>query len=201
MSSISTEIDMNLWLWILVAFVSLMLLLNRRKLFKYLFVRFAPRELIERWDALALHEDVEGFAVKTANAVVELVLARVTSETEAHFQDTLVKLRGQVLSLRKQIAELRSGWVTFGVHMRGFKLSEDDKVEYYALIQIQPSTGATRAHPSSAMRLIYPSLPKQYFLPNVGDAGFTSLGAPWYARVQGEPSVSMLGELYRVKGR
>ncbi len=196
-------------LWFLTAFIGLLLVLNRKSLFRLAFWFFVPNEARERWSALATRGDVAKLSATTADAVVTQILARVAEEAEAHYQQALSKARAELLSLRKQLSELRTGWVTIGVHVRGFKIDDEDQRNYYALVQISPRNGELRAHPESEMRKLIPTRP----IPDSKDATvthqirqefkefkFSSLGAPWYGRVQGQPhSISMLGETYTIR--
>ena len=193
-------------LWILAAFIGLLAVLNRRKIFKHVFRWLTPRETTKRWNALATREDLAKLSATTADAIVDRVLARVAQEAEAHYIDALSRLRAQVVGLREQLDKLRNGWVTIGVHVRGFKVSDDDKLIYYALIQISPQRGELRAHPDSEMRQLIPYDPEMRkkmpsYRPDKKGHYFSELGAPWYGRVQGAPnSISMLGETYTNRG-
>ncbi len=200
---------MSTTVWVLVAIVGLLIVFNRRKIFKLAIRWFAPRETTERWNALATRKDVEQLATNTADAVVAQILARVTEEAEAHYIKALSKYRSEVIALRRQLDELRGGWTTIGIHVRGFKLNDEDKRSYYALIQISPRNGELRAHPESEMRKLIPSreikdmkdetVTRQISQQFKGFK-FSSLGSPWYGRVQGDPnSISMLGETYTAR--
>ncbi len=199
---------MTITLWCLAAFIGLLLLFNRKSLFRLAFRFLVPNEARERWSALATRQDVAKLSATTADAVIAQILAKVTEAAEAHFQDALSKARAELLVVRKQLSELRTGWVTIGIQVRGFKLNEEDKRNYYALIQISPQDGQLRAHPESGMRKLIPSRQiKDTKDENVTHQirqefkgfKFSSLGSPWYGRVQGDTeSISMLGETYTV---
>lgn len=193
---------MNTTLWILTAFIGLVLVLNRKKIFKHAFRWLAPRNTTERWNALATREDIAELSATTADAVVARVLERVAQEAEAHYLETLSKLRAEVLALRMRLRELQEGWVTIGIHVRGFNMGVEDKCLYYALIQISPRSGELRAHPESNARKLIKAEPERarhYALSFEGHM-FSNLGAPWYGRVHGDPnSISMLGETYTIR--
>lgn len=182
---------------------------NRRKVNKWLFLRFAPKELPARWSALATRKDVENLADKTADAVIKKLLETATKKMEAHYEKTMLLLRARIVTLREEIEGLQrrlaaeaSKPTTFVVELRGFRLNEEDKNRYFALVEL--AYGTLRAPFDKAQRRIVSytqeTLDHPTHKPAVFHLAINDLGAPWYGRVSGDPrSISMLGETYTLR--
>jgi hypothetical protein len=133
-----------------------------------------------------------------SDRLVDRVLAALPEAMEQRAQKTIANLTAQVNALRKQVKGDDS-WVPLGVHVRGFKLSEDDKDEYFALVEYNFQAGGVRALQNTARRLLVPKSKLNYSTNPFYHCQrmATYLGAPWYGKVNGDPkSIVMCGEAY-----
>lgn len=142
-----------------------------------------------------------------SNDLIDRVVAGLPNAIEEHVRERVSSLAKQVADLRKERDELTTGgWHNIGVHLRGLKLTEDDDKKYFAIVQIQPRTGKLRAHPVKDIRCIvredllwrtdYYGSSKSPFR-TLGLESASSLGAPWYGKVNGNAdTIVMLDEAY-----
>ncbi|MDB5260274.1 MAG: hypothetical protein JWN37_505 [Candidatus Nomurabacteria bacterium] len=195
-------------MWILAVLVAFLL---RRKIFRLIKWLSAPLkkrcEAVEANVAQKVSESVFGKLKENiftfhlpqvlSDTLVKRILEKLPEAMEARALKTISNLTAQVNGLRKQINE--DGWVTLGVHVRGFKLDSEDKDQYFALIQFNTRYGGLRAVQDAGRRKL---VRKQDLVrdrsPFKGCPSYaTHLGAPWYGKVDGDPkSIVMLGEAY-----
>lgn len=136
-----------------------------------------------------------------SEALIAEVVAKMPHALLGHARETASNLAAQISVLRKERDKLKNEWHNVGVHLRGFKVRDNDAHSYFAVIQIHYQSGEIRAHPESKMRSIAnretlkssrSAFAALYMEPSV-------LGAPWYDRVDGKPkAIVMLGETYEV---
>ncbi len=136
-----------------------------------------------------------------SDRLVDRVLLALPEAMEQRAQKTIANLVAQVKALRQQVKD-ENRWVSVGVHVRGFKMSEDDKEEYFAVVEYDTQGGGARAAQNRFERLLVPKSLLQWSSssPFYGRPGrATYLGAPWYGKVSGDPdSIVMYGEAYKL---
>jgi hypothetical protein len=143
---------------------------------------------------------MEQLPMLLSDGLVDRILAKLPEAMEQRAANTIANLTAQVNSLRKQVKG-GGDWVPVGVHVRGFKMSEDDKAEYFALVEFNYQVGGLRAVQNPKDRLL---VCKSYLnhscSPFKGRIDLaTWMGAPWYGKVNGDPkSIVMCGEAYKL---
>ena len=134
-----------------------------------------------------------------SDRLVDRVLAKLPEAMEGRAQKTIANLTAQVNALRKQVKG-GNAWVPVGIHVRGFKLNDEDTKEYFAVVEYNVQTQLTRADPNSARRVLVPGDMLDYVgspFSGIREKYSEWLGAPWYGKVNGDPkSIVMLGEAY-----
>jgi hypothetical protein len=187
----------------LAALTGLVLVTNRRKLFKRLLPWLAPVEWVSSLKELASRNDVQEASAATAEHIVSHLLPKVDKAVELHFDNTISKLRAEVIVLRKEREELRNGWQDIWVHVRGYRPNDESKgQQYMARVQINLSTSELRAHPESEYRRLVHRRDTWHFHHRYGEGKFEriTLGAPWFLKIEGtSDSVILLDERYTVK--
>lgn len=201
------------WLqWGLIAVVLTALYLMPKRI-RRLYARLMKpsRERNTRWFALATTDDVQRYTggiielMKTvvSNDLIDRVVSGLPDAIEEHVRERVSSLAKQLVDMRRERDELTTGgWHNIGVHVRGLKLTDDDESNYYAIVQIQPKTGDLRAHPLKKYRGIMPNdkiWDSGSPFSRLGFSKASSLGAPWYGKVNGATkTIVMLDEAYTV---
>lgn len=132
--------------------------------------------------------------------LVNRILEKLPEAMERRAAKTIANLTAQVNALRKQL-QGEDGWVFLGIHVRGFKMGDGDTEDYFALVEYNIQTGVLRAAQKPSNRRIVPKgkLGYTYSPFSRRQHVITSLGPPWYGRVNGDPeSIVMCDESYRL---
>lgn len=162
------------------------------------FVKQLPDLLSKDFTTKVRADVVKQLPELLSDRLVDRVLAALPEAMEKRAQKTIANLTAQVNALRKQVRGDDS-WVSVGVHVRGFKMTEEDKEEYFALVEYNFQAGGLRAAQNANVRLLVPKSKLGYSRSPFGRCTrmATYLGAPWYGKVNGDPkSIVMLGEAY-----
>jgi len=196
--------QLTFWQWVAVFIGALLIVFNRRKIILAFFRWTAPKQFIGKLGMLPSKRDLvrvrDDLADEVGALMTERIISRILKRLPLQFAAEIAKLNEEIRKLRAEAASSSSSQMLIGVHLRGYKPTEDDKGEFYVPVYISTDGKLVAPQDAGHRKIVRAADLKADGSPFAnGRCWVSSLGAPWFSRVIDLPhAVVMLGETYKL---
>src|SRR3989344_4155426 len=147
--------DLVWWQWALVAVITVAVIWYRRTILLWIFRFLAPKTFIGKFGMMVTKRDLirirEDLAQELVGTVSPSIIKRIVAEIPYNLTEHISTLMASKMRLEEELR--RRGEFLVGVHLRGFKLGDDDKGEYYVPVYVGAG-GTLRAPSDPKQRMI-----------------------------------------------